>query len=142
MNKAEMTVRLTNSCLEYLCRDHHDPETPIDEITEEIMCGSYRLHTYSRSMWLLLVEQCLNLNSTGSMSSEFLEGLEGFASHRSVAELEGEGTSPRPINQHFDKLKDQLPSVHNLLVRAAEFRRRCDSSGFQITNGEKFLHLN
>ena len=133
----ETTLSLTMSCLDYLCQDHHDPSVSADETEEGIMYGFYRLHTYAESMWLSLVEKCLSLNAPSSIPPKLLGSLETFAAHRFVGggpyELEA---LSYPINSDFDQLKKQLPNVYRLLVEAAEFRRRCDSLDFRITDGK------
>lgn len=136
MNKVEMTLLLTTSCLEYLCRDHHNPGIPADEIQDAAVLGVYRLHTYAVTMWLPMIEQYLSLIGTNPISSEFLDSLEEFATHRFVAISSEEATSSPPIKPALERLKDSLPEAHQLLAQAMEFRLRCDSSGFQLTDGK------
>ncbi len=130
---------LTNSCLEYLCQDHHDIDLLADEREEGIIHGVYRLHAYTETMWFPLVQQCLSLNGSDSIPSELLQYLETFADHRFAGGSHKEGEDPKnPISREFDKFKSRLrPIVYELLLRAAEFNRRCGSSAFQITDDGK-----
>ena len=131
------TVRLTNSCLEYLCQDHHDIGLSTDKIKEEIKHGTYRLHAYAESMWFPLVQQCLSLKGSKPIPSELLQHLETFAAHRFAGGSHEEGeASQHPINLDFDEFKSRSPMVYELLLRAAEFNRRCGSSALQITDGK------
>ncbi len=130
-------VLLTTSCLEYLCQDHHDFSLSTDEIKEGILHGVYRLHAYAESMWFPLMQQCLSLNGFNAIPSELLEHLETFADHRFAGGSHEEGeASQNPINLDFEEVKSRSPIVYELLLRAAEFNRRCESSAFQITDGK------
>lgn len=101
------------------------------------MHGVYRLHAYAESMWFPLVQQCLSLNGSNPLPSELLQHLETFAAHRFAGGSHEEGeASQHPINLDFDEFKSRLPIVYELLLRAAEFNRRCGSSAFHITDGQ------
>ena len=126
-----MLLQLTKFCLEYLCQGHHDPGISKDEVEKGTMCGLYRLHSYAEDMWYPLVEQCLGLEE----HDDLLETLEEFATKRfSGGSVEDEDPSSSFNKPEVEDLKEQSPSVYQLLLQAAEFRRRCGSSTFQISD--------
>jgi len=127
-----MLLQLTKFCLEYLCEGHHNPDISSDEVEEGILCGFYRMHSYAEDTWYPLVEQCLGLEE----HDDLLETLEEFATKRfsGGSDEEEEGLSSSSNNSEVEHLKEKSPSVCQLLLNAAEFRRRCGSGTFQISD--------
>lgn len=125
-----MLLQLTRSCLRYLCQGHHDPSISNIQVEEGVKHGLYRMHNYAEDAWYPLVEQCLRLMDHGDL----LETLEEFAIRRLSGSDEVEDLSSPSNKPDVEHLKEQSPSVHQLLRKAAEFRRWCGSSNFHISH--------
>lgn len=137
LDEVQTTILLTTSCLHYICQHHHDTNVSKDDVQQGVTYGFYRCHVYAESMWFPLVQQCLILNGSKPIPSELSQSLETLAARRSAGESgDEEETSQHPTIPDFDGFKSQSPIVYKLLVRAAEFRRRCGSAGFQIAHGQ------
>lgn len=137
LDEVQTTILLTTSCLQYICQHHHDVNVSKDDIKKGITYGFYRCHIYAESMWFPLVQECLILNGSKPVPPELSKSLEGLAAHRFAGESgDEEETSQHSTNSDFDGFKSQSPVVYKLLVRAAVFRRRSGSAGFQITHGK------
>ncbi|KAK4198875.1 hypothetical protein QBC40DRAFT_229024 [Triangularia verruculosa] len=143
LDKQEMTRHLAMLCLKYACHDHHDPELKVDEVQRLILHGSYRLHTYVETMWLLLVERCLSFDRHDvPVQGRLVEALERFSNERfnSDAESQDHGSGGRMgWVTRLQPYKNQLPHVYPLLAAAAMFRERSASSNFQLCQGETWL---
>jgi len=122
-------------CIQYLCQRHHDTDLLDEEIHQNVLSGAYRLHEYSATMWLRLVEQYNRLLKSTTLSKDLINLLQVFIEKRSNGEFKDHGT-PLPaqsLNQHL--FGSDSPDVHEMLCHAAYFRQKCSDGEYSKRKG-------
>jgi hypothetical protein len=121
------------SCIAYLCQQHHNPELLHEEITENVLAGTYILNEYATSYWLELVERCLHFNQKSKPSSDLIHLLETLLSERVNYEYEDKAEDMRTLRTEV--LKSEWPDLHDMLSKAIHFRHVCSTSQHRRQTG-------
>lgn len=133
LDQSDMLVELTKSCLGYLMEDHHEPDLSDTDTEKAIVMGLYPLHGYATRTWYELVEGALALPKCDGL----LDILERFSRARLKEDSEEvEEPAPANIEPHIEMLKREKPTVYMLLRRVSQFDHLCQSSDFNMDNGE------
>jgi len=133
INDAESTLSLAMCCITYLCQGHHDPEILDEELSHNILSGVYRLHNFSTTVWLELVERYAYSNRSRTLPNELISLLEMLMQERSNDRFDSvveDSTQPK-----LESFKSKWPNLHSMLCQAAHFRRTCSEAEYKKSQG-------
>lgn len=126
-------LSLTMACIAYLCQQHHGPDLPTKDITENILAGAYTLHEFAATAWLELVECCVRLFPKNIPPSELICLLDVLFLQRLNYEYNGK---PQGIRRPgWKALKERKPELYEMLLMAVEFRQDSSTSQYSRQKG-------
>ncbi|KAG5746346.1 hypothetical protein H9Q70_010966 [Fusarium xylarioides] len=137
---SEMALDLAIRCLVYMCQNHHDPELSEDEIDANIFWGAYRLHQFSSSFWLDLIQEYLRLSGSETIPDALINQLRILLEARSSDTYTQSDQSKGSIHPAILGLEDQDPALVEMLKGSADFQASSAKSDFRINNRE-FVNL-
>jgi len=117
----------------YLCQGHHDPEILDEEISHNILSGAYRLHDFSTTVWLELVERYACSNRSRTLPNELISLLEILMCKRSSDQFDScaeDSTQPK-----LESFKSSWPDLHSMLCKVAYFRQSCSKAEYNKRQG-------
>jgi hypothetical protein len=117
----------------YLCQGHHDPEILDEEISHNILSGVYRLHDFSMTVWLELVERYACSNRSTTLPNELISLLEMLMHKRSNDQFNDVAEDSTQLK--LESFKSNWPNLHSMLCKAAHFRRTCSKAEYNKRQG-------
>lgn len=114
---------MAKTCLHYLSLNIFEVDSEPDTIKQNILSGSYRLHWFAATQWVVLVQNCAKLLRNGSPPDDLLRALSRFAhecengNYETIMELDSQQSD------EFQIFRDSAPNIHELLHQELHFRR-------------------
>ncbi|KAL9567379.1 hypothetical protein ACKAV7_008454 [Fusarium commune] len=137
---SETALDLTIRCVVYMCQDHHDPDLTEDEIDANMLWGAYRLHHFSSSFWLDLINEYLTLSGSETIPHTLIDQLRILLETRSSDHYTQSNQSKRCLHPAILGLEDQEPALVEMLKGCIEFQTSSSKSDFRINNPEQWFH--
>jgi hypothetical protein len=135
IDMSDATLSLATCCIQYLCQRHHDTDLSDDELRDNILTGMYRLHEYSATMWLGLVEQYIRLAKLKTPPDDLISIFQVFIEKRNNNEFIDDTASP-PIQSLSQSLfKSNYPDVYKMLREATSFKKKCYEGEYDKRKG-------
>jgi hypothetical protein len=106
-----------------------------EELRDNVLSGAYRLHEYSATMWLELVERYIRFAKSATPPSDLIKLFQMLIEKRSSDEFSNnsESTPPEISVQHL--FKKDYPEIHEMLRNAAYFRSKCSEGEYDKRHG-------
>jgi len=104
-----------------------------------VLLGAYRLHEYSATMWLILVERYSRFANSITLPEDLGNLVRLFIEKRRSGEFNNGAASPptQTTNQHLFKF--DCPDIHEVLRNAMYFQQMCSEREYDKRKGEKTL---
>lgn len=138
---SDATLSLVTCCIHYLCQRHHDTDLSDNEIRDNVLSGMYRLHEYSATMWLELVERYSRLAKSTTPPSDLINLFRVFIEKRSSDEFIDNATLPPAKILGQPLFESDCPDVYKMLRNAAYFRKKCAEGEYDKRNGKYRLQF-
>ena len=132
---SDATLSLATCCIQYLCQRHHDTDLSDDELLNNVLSGIYRLHDYSTTMWIDLVEQYIRLAKLATPPKHLINFLRLLIEKRSSDRFVHSFVSfdnQTPSQQLF---KSDYPDVYEMLRNAANFKKKSSEGEYDKNEG-------
>lgn len=114
---------MARTCLHYLSLNIFEVDSEPDTIKQNILSGSYRLHWFAATQWIVLVQNCAKLLGTRSPPDDLLRALSRFVDECENGNYEITAHFDSQQNDEFQIFRDSAPNIHELLHQALHFRR-------------------
>ncbi|KAF5000641.1 hypothetical protein FDECE_11178 [Fusarium decemcellulare] len=139
---ADMALNLAIRCITYLCQDHHDPSLIEHDIEHNILWGAYRLHHFSSTFWLELIDRYLVFSNADALPENLIRQLELLHETRSAKgyqQTDRSGIKPRAAIMAFHSKE---PNLAKVLSDTFQFQRVSSKLDYHLNNPEDWIHLN
>lgn len=114
---------MARTCLHYLSLNIFEVDSEPDTIKQNILSGSYRLHWFAATQWIVLVQNCAKLLGTRSPTDDLLRALSHFAHECENGNYETIAHFDSQQSDEFQTFRDSAPKIHELLHQELHFRR-------------------
>ncbi|CZR60110.1 related to NACHT domain protein [Phialocephala subalpina] len=141
INISDATLSLATCCIQYLCQRHHDTDLSDENLRENVLAGMYRLHEYSATMWLGLVEQYIRLAKSATQPSDLISLLRMFIEKRSSDEFINDTISPHIQTPGQLSFKSDYPDVNEMLCKTANFKKKCSEGEYDKRKENSWISL-
>jgi hypothetical protein len=135
INFLDATLSLATCCIQYLCQKHHDTDMSDDELRDNVLSGAYRLHEYSATMWLELVERYVRFAKSATPPSHLIKPFQMLIEKRSSDEFSDDNKSTLLEIPTQHSFKWDSPDIHEILRNAAYFRNKCAEGEYDKRKG-------
>ncbi|KAE8448036.1 hypothetical protein EG329_009959 [Mollisiaceae sp. DMI_Dod_QoI] len=133
---SDATLSLATCCIQYLCQSHHDTDLTDDKLRENVLAGIYRLHEYSATMWLQLVENYMRLTKSTTQLSDLINVIRIFIEGRSSNEFIDDMAPPPAQTIGQLSFKSDYPDVYEMLCKTSNFWKKCSEGEYDKRNGQ------
>lgn len=114
---------MARTCLHYLSSNIFEVDAAPDMIKQNILSGSYRLHWFAATQWIVLVQNCAKLLSDRSAPDDLLRAISHFANERENGNYEITAHFDSEQSDEFQIFRDSTPNIQELLHQELHFRR-------------------
>lgn len=105
-----------------------------EEILENILSGTYRLHEFAATMWLALTEKSISLNREQPLLDTLIDLLSALFCQRNNNRYTD--ADQQDCTHSLKIVKDRYPELHSDLCKSVQFRDICAKSDYKKTTGE------
>jgi hypothetical protein len=135
INISDATLSLATCCIQYLCQKHHDTDLSDDELRDNVLSGAYRLHEYSSTIWLELVERYIRFTKLDTPPSDLIKLFQVLIEKRCSDKFSDDNKSAPPeiLAQYLSKW--DYPDIQETLRNAAYFRNQCSEGEYDKRKG-------
>ncbi|KAF2191077.1 hypothetical protein K469DRAFT_746515 [Zopfia rhizophila CBS 207.26] len=139
IDHADATLSLAMCCITYLGQAHHDTEMLDEEISQNILSGTYRFHDFSMTMWLEVVERFVFSTHFQTPPDALISVLEMLVEERSNDQCSS--ITEKGTHSMLEPFKTNWPQLHSMLCEAAKFRQKCSKSEYNKRQGLEWTNL-
>lgn len=139
VRELEANLEMARTCLHYLSFNIFEVDFEPDMIKENILSGSYRLHWFAASQWIVLVQNCAKLLGNRSPPESLLRALSRFAYECENGNYEAIEDFDSQQSDEFKIFRESAPNIHKLLHQELQFRRM-DVGDWKLEEEDKGIH--
>ncbi|RGP72615.1 nacht domain [Fusarium longipes] len=138
---SEMALDLAMRCVVYLCQEHHDPDVTKEEIDANIRWGAYRLHYFSSTFWLELINRYLRLSSSATLPNTLTDQLRELLETRSSEDHMQTDQDQDQLHPVINGLLSEDPALVEMLKSHTAFQKSSFKSEFHLDRPDQWLHM-
>ncbi|KAF5627128.1 Nacht domain protein [Fusarium sp. NRRL 52700] len=137
---SDMVLDLAMRCVVYLCQGHHDSDLTEDEIDTNLSWGAYRLHYFSSTFWLELLNQYLTLSGATTLPNTFIDQLRILFEMRSSADYVKGDRGETVLHPAILDLQSKEPVLVEMLNSCTAFQISLSRSDFHLNSPSQWIH--